>query len=68
MSRHPNLVARFCDRYDEPVQIIPAGPAPAWRYLELDGTDTDAIERLCAAERAAVCGDLAEQDRHRPAV
>ncbi|BCO84393.1 hypothetical protein MINTM011_27280 [Mycobacterium paraintracellulare] len=61
VSRHPNLVARFCDRYDEPVQIIPADPAPAWRYLELDGTDTDAIERLCAAERAAVCGDLAEQ-------
>src|SRR6185312_9629648 len=23
IARHPNLVARFCDRYDEPVQIIP---------------------------------------------
>ncbi|MCA2357435.1 non-ribosomal peptide synthase/polyketide synthase [Mycobacterium intracellulare] len=68
VSRHPNLVARFCDRYDEPVQIIPAGPAPAWRYLELDGTDTDAIERLCAAERAAVCGDLAEQPAFRVAL
>ena len=24
VSRHPNLVARFCAQFDEPVQIIPA--------------------------------------------
>src|SRR5262249_21694056 len=24
VGRHPNLVARFCQRFDEPVQIIPA--------------------------------------------
>ncbi len=70
IDRHPNLVARFCDRYDEPVQIIPADPAAAWQYLELDG-DADAegrVARLCAAERAAVCGDLAEQPAFRVAL
>ncbi|GFG96177.1 hypothetical protein MTIM_20560 [Mycobacterium timonense] len=66
IARHPNLVARFCDRYDEPVQIIPADPAPAWQYIELDGPDNDEqIQRLCAAERAAVCGDLAEDPAFR---
>ncbi|MCA2265613.1 non-ribosomal peptide synthase/polyketide synthase, partial [Mycobacterium marseillense] len=79
IARHPNLVARFCDRYDEPVQIIPADPAPAWQYFELDGGPADtadtedtaadeAIQRLCAAERAAVCGDLAEQPAFRVAL
>ncbi|WP_156660811.1 non-ribosomal peptide synthetase, partial [Mycobacterium sp. 852002-10029_SCH5224772] len=76
IARHPNLVARFCDRYDEPVQIIPADPAPAWQYIELDGDPADtaetaadeAIERLCAAERAAVCDDLAEQPAFRVAL
>ncbi|WP_156657426.1 condensation domain-containing protein, partial [Mycobacterium kyorinense] len=56
--RHPNLAARFCDQLDEPVQIIPADPAVGWRYLELDGEDLDIdeqMERVCAAERAAVC-------------
>ncbi|HYB80765.1 MAG TPA: condensation domain-containing protein, partial [Mycobacterium sp.] len=24
VTRHPNLLARFCERFDEPVQIIPA--------------------------------------------
>ncbi len=35
VTRHPHLVARFCDRFDEPVQIIPADPVPGWRYVEL---------------------------------
>ena len=26
VTRHPNLAARFCERFDEPVQIIPADP------------------------------------------
>ena len=50
-------------QFDEPVQIIPADPVPPWQYVELDGGDADVdeqIERLCAAERAAVC-DLADQ-------
>ncbi|WP_120313417.1 non-ribosomal peptide synthase/polyketide synthase, partial [Mycobacterium mantenii] len=70
IGRHPNLVARFCDQYDEPVQIIPADPAAAWQYLELDGDpDADArVRGLCAAERAAVCGDLAEQPAFRVAL
>ncbi|WP_297847969.1 non-ribosomal peptide synthetase, partial [Mycobacterium sp.] len=77
IARHPNLVARFCDRYDEPVQIIPADPAPAWQYIELDPADAaatadtaagEAIQRLCAAERAAVCGDLAAQPAFRVAL
>ncbi|ORA15463.1 non-ribosomal peptide synthase/polyketide synthase, partial [Mycobacterium arosiense] len=70
IGRHPNLVARFCDDYDEPVQIIPADPVAAWQYVELDGdSDADAqIRRLCAAERAAVCGDLADQPAFRVAL
>ncbi|WP_131823678.1 non-ribosomal peptide synthetase, partial [Mycobacterium talmoniae] len=52
VDRHPHLVARFRDQFAEPVQIIPADPVAPWRYAELD-TD-DQIERLCAAERAAV--------------
>jgi non-ribosomal peptide synthase protein (TIGR01720 family) len=63
VNRHPNLAARFCEQFDEPVQIIPADPAAAWQYVELDtsGGDFDVeqrIQQLCAAERAAVC-DLA---------
>ena len=30
VTRHPNLAARFCDQFDEPVQIIPADPVAAW--------------------------------------
>ena len=32
VHRHPHLVARFCDEFDEPVQIIPADPVMAWQY------------------------------------
>ena len=68
LTRHPNLAARFCAQFDEPVQLIPADPAPAWHYGELDAGDVDVdvdvdveeqIQRVCAAERAAVC-DLAD--------
>ncbi|WP_156748011.1 non-ribosomal peptide synthetase, partial [Mycobacterium sp. 1465703.0] len=70
IGRHPNLVARFCDQYDEPVQIIPANPAASWQYVELDGDlDVDEqVDRLCAAERAAVCRDLAESPAFRVAL
>ena len=58
-------------QFDEPVQIIPADPAPAWRYIELDrGGDIDVeeqIQRVCAAERAAV-RDLADESAFRAAV
>ena len=65
IGRHPNLAARFCSQFDKPVQIIPADPAAAWRYVDLAGTtDPDGqFEQVCADERAAVC-DLA----HPPAV
>ena len=36
VNRHPHLVARFCQQFDEPVQVIPADPVAAWRYVELD--------------------------------
>ncbi|WP_156746543.1 non-ribosomal peptide synthetase, partial [Mycobacterium sp. E1715] len=65
IHRHPHLAARFYERFDEPVQIIPANPVVAWRFVELD-TD-EQIERLCAAERAAV-GDLADQPQFRVAL
>ena len=72
VNRHPNLAARFCDQFDEPVQIIPADPVPAWRYVELDTSGVDAeideqIQRVCAAERAAVC-DLANPPAFRVAL
>ncbi|MDT5151280.1 MAG: hypothetical protein QOI01_3013, partial [Mycobacterium sp.] len=69
VNRHPNLAARFCDRFDEPVQVIPADPAAAWQYVELDpGVDgEEQIQQLCAAERAAVC-DLANPPAFRVAV
>ena len=70
VTRHPNLAARFCEQFDEPVQIIPADPAAGWRYVELDadGVDVDEqIQRVCAAERAAVC-DLADQPAFRVGV
>jgi amino acid adenylation domain-containing protein/non-ribosomal peptide synthase protein (TIGR01720 family) len=52
VARHPNLAARFCDQFDEPVQLIPADPVIAWQYYELDVEEQ--IEQLCAAERAEV--------------
>ncbi|OBF90443.1 hypothetical protein A5791_16370 [Mycobacterium sp. 852002-51163_SCH5372311] len=69
VNRHPNLAARFCTQFGEPVQIIPADPVLPWRYVELDtgGTDADVAEQVrevCAAERAAVC-DLAEPPSFR---
>ena len=69
VTRHPNLAARFSEQFDEPVQIIPADPVALWRYVELDaGVDVDEqIERVCAAERAAVC-DFADQPAFRAAL
>src|SRR3954447_24698493 len=78
VTRHPNLVARFHEQLDQPVQVIPADPETPWRYVELDaGVDVEAqIQEVCAAERAAVC-DLTQgpvfrvaliriaEDRHR---
>ncbi|GAB3010478.1 hypothetical protein GCM10027213_23720 [Mycobacterium bourgelatii] len=69
VCRHPNLAARFCGQFDEPVQIIPADPQTGWRYVELD-SDADVEEqmrRVCAAERAAVC-DLAHPPAFRVAL
>ena len=68
INRHPNLAARFFERFGEPVQIIPADPAPGWRYIELDAGDVDEqIQQVCAAERVAVC-DLAGGPVFRAAV
>jgi acyl carrier protein len=70
VNRYPNLAAQFCVQFDEPVQIIPADPVPPWRHVELDasGVDVDEqIQRLCAAERAAV-SDLANPPAFRAAL
>ncbi|WP_375489176.1 condensation domain-containing protein, partial [uncultured Mycobacterium sp.] len=70
VNRHPNLVARFCDQFDEPVQIIPAGPAAGWRYVEVDIDNADVneqIKRFCAAERAEV-RNVADRPAFRAAV
>ena len=64
VTRHPHLAAHFRQDFDEPVQIIPADPEMFWRYVDFssdsDLEDEQEIDRLCAAERAAVC-DLADQ-------
>jgi non-ribosomal peptide synthase protein (TIGR01720 family) len=70
LNRHPNLAARFCPQFDEPVQVIPADPAAPWRFVELGAEHLDPdeqIQRVCAAERAAVC-DLAHQPAFRAAL
>jgi glycopeptidolipid biosynthesis protein len=70
ISRHPNLAARFCTQFGEPVQIIPADPVLAWRYMDLRGDDVNPdqeVEQLCVAERAAVC-DLATRPTFRAAL
>ncbi|EUA24646.1 condensation domain protein [Mycobacterium xenopi 3993] len=55
VNRHPNLAARFTEKFDVPVQIIPADPVAPWRYVELDGDGIDEqIQHVCAAERVAV--------------
>ena len=69
-ARHPHLAARFSEKFDEPVQIIPADPAVPWRYIELDADGVvidEQIQRVCADERAAVC-DLADQPAFRAAL
>ena len=70
LTRHPNLAARFCQQFDQPVQIIPADPNVPWQYVDLAIDDLDSrheIQRLCAAERAAVC-DLADPPAFRVAL
>src|SRR5947209_1933202 len=70
VTRHPNLAARFSDKFDQPVQIIPADPVVPWRYVDLRGGHPDLdeqIQQVCAAERAAVC-NLANQPAFRAAL
>ncbi len=65
INRHPHLAARFCEQFDQPVQIIPADPMAAWQYIELDSEEQ--VQQVCAADRAAVC-DLAEPPAFRVAL
>ncbi|MDT5119454.1 MAG: hypothetical protein QOE30_5193, partial [Mycobacterium sp.] len=65
VTRHPNLTARFCQQFDEPVQIMLVDPSVPWRYYELDAEEQ--IQQVCAAERAAVC-DLSEPPAFRVAL
>ena len=70
VNRHPNLAARFCEQFDQPVQIIPADPARRVAVRRPDAGDVDVdeqIQRVCAAERAAVC-DLADPPAFRAAL
>ncbi|ARV85421.1 non-ribosomal peptide synthetase (plasmid) [Mycobacterium intracellulare subsp. chimaera] len=70
VNRHPHMLARFCEDFGEPVQVIPADPELAWHYAELSPADAHAeeqVQRLCAAERIAVC-DVASQPPFRAAL
>ena len=63
VNRHPNLAARFCGQFDQPIQIIPADPVTPWRYIDLSGNGPhpdEQIQQLCAAEHAGVC-DVAHE-------
>ncbi|OMC33796.1 non-ribosomal peptide synthetase [Mycobacterium sp. GA-1841] len=65
VRRHPNLAARFDKRFGDPVQIIPLEPRVPWQYLDVSGAEQ--LQRLCAAERSAVC-DLIHQPAFRAAL
>ena len=52
VNRHPNLAARFCEQFDEPVQIIPADPVAPWRFVDLSGDDPDPGEKTPPPPRA----------------
>ena len=67
-ARHPHLAARFCEQFEQPVQVILVDPAVPWRSVELnaDAVD-DQVQAVCAAERAAVC-DLHNQPPFRAAL
>ncbi|WP_412093935.1 amino acid adenylation domain-containing protein [Mycolicibacterium goodii] len=65
LARHPNLAARFCQQFDQPIQIIPNEPQIPWKYLQLDTEQQ--IQQLCTTERAAVC-DLTSGPVFRVAV
>ena len=74
VNRHPNLAARFCPQFDEPVQTHPGrsrdGLAVHSRHYRRQGRSrapTQQIQQLCAAERAAVC-DLADPPAFRVAL
>jgi amino acid adenylation domain-containing protein/non-ribosomal peptide synthase protein (TIGR01720 family) len=71
VRRHPNLAARFYQQFEEPVQVIPADPVVPFQYVDLDGgavvDGEERVQRLCTAERAAVC-DLAHQQPFRAAL
>ncbi|MGD1344654.1 amino acid adenylation domain-containing protein [Mycobacterium seoulense] len=67
IRRHPNLAARFCPQFDQPVQVIPADPEILWQYLQFDSDVDDHLGRVCAAERAAVC-DLTDAPAFRVAL
>jgi glycopeptidolipid biosynthesis protein len=66
INRHPHLAARFCVRFSEPVQIIPADPVIAWQVYEFD--DDDQVDQVSAAERAAVCDLSGTQPLFRAAL
>ena len=51
VDRHPHLVARFCEQFDEPVQVISADPVAPWRYVELDA----AIPTSTSMSRSSGC-------------
>ncbi|SUA13732.1 linear gramicidin synthetase subunit C [Mycolicibacterium aichiense] len=70
VARHPNVAARFSQKFAEPVQIIPADPAVPWQYFDLataGGDVGELIAQICAAERSAVC-ELATQPSFRAAL
>ncbi|MGV0646734.1 amino acid adenylation domain-containing protein, partial [Mycolicibacterium sp. XJ2546] len=67
VRRHPNLLARFSQQFDEPVQTIPAEPTVPWHFVDVGVEGDEETEQLCAAERVAVC-DLVHAPAFRVAL
>ncbi|WP_372516954.1 condensation domain-containing protein, partial [Mycobacterium montefiorense] len=71
VGRHPHVVARFSQQFDQPVQVIPADPVVPWRSIDLTGCGAGDVEvqiaQVCAGERGAVC-DLEHQPASRVAL
>ncbi len=70
VARHPNLAARFSQKFAEPVQVIPSDPVLPWHYFEFDAVGAGLegqIAQVCKAERLAVC-ELGNEPAFRAAL
>ena len=63
VTRHPNLVARFSQKFAEPMQIIPADPVAPWQYVDLTDTDLTAVASVTQIRELSLSGLELPDDR-----